>query len=301
MSVQTAEAALARLLKPAYEKAAFRVDRTRPLIFVCGGNSSNRTLRHQFLRHIPKRSLPVLPVLAERAFPHQLIERNIQRFESSIAQAADCVLIFVESAGSFAETGLFSALPAIAEKTLVVNTKHKSHADSFLNIGPIKLIVKKSKFEDVFILDRKEVTRTNTNKIVARINARLPRFENALVFHPEEKFSDLQFRLQLACVYIAVRLVRAGPLDLFTAVLRVHFKDVVKQHIEKYLSILVGLELIERTDELYYNLSPATFDKDLLVNSPDFAATQMQARILDWHSHNSSHTAIFLRESGIAV
>jgi hypothetical protein len=301
MPVQTPEESLAGLLGPAYEKAAFRVNRGRPLVFVCGGNSSNRTLRHQFLRHIPKRSLPVLPVLAERAFPHQLIERNIQNFEASIAQAADCVLIFVESVGSFAETGLFSALPAIREKTLVVNTRKESRANSFLNKGPIKLIGKKSKFEEVFILDKKKVSRTNTKKIVGRITASLPKYENSLVFHPEEKFSELNLRLQLACVYIAVRLVQAGSLDLFTSVLRVQFKAVDKEHVERYLAILVSLELIKRQDDLYYSLHPPTFQNDPLVSRTDFDATQMRARILEWHSTNSSQTATFLRGRGRAI
>jgi hypothetical protein len=36
-----------------------------------------------------------------------LVERNLQKFEEFLASAAECILVFVESPGSFAETGLF--------------------------------------------------------------------------------------------------------------------------------------------------------------------------------------------------
>ena len=41
----------------------------------------------------------ILPVLSEKAFPHQLVERNLQLFETFLAATADCVLIFVDSPG----------------------------------------------------------------------------------------------------------------------------------------------------------------------------------------------------------
>lgn len=276
-----AEDSLARLLKPAYKKAAFRVNWSRPIVFVCGGKSSTKTLRHQFLGHIPKRSPRVLAVLAEQAFPHQLVERNIQEFEASIAKAADCVLIFAESVGSFAETGLFSALPNIASKTLVVNMKKNSRADSFLNKGPIKLIARRSKFEDVVILNRKKVTRANANEIVGRITATLPPLDNALVFHPTTKFGELDLRLQLGCVYLVVRVVQVGSSNLFTSILRTYFRAVPSEHIERYLSILVSLRLICREDDLYYNLDPLTFQNDLLINKfSDYGSKFFRLRYL---------------------
>src|SRR5580700_3595393 len=135
-------------LSPAFKQDAFRVDRSWPIVFVCGGTNSNgkTALRHQFLDAIEKSPRPIVPVLAENSFPHQLIERNLQRFEEFLATAANCVLIFVESAGSFAETGLFAALPSIVKKTFVINTRKEANAKSFLNLGPIKLIRKSSDF-----------------------------------------------------------------------------------------------------------------------------------------------------------
>src|ERR1700675_915351 len=99
------EEKLAGLLSPAFDKQAFRVNRSLPLTFVCGGNNDNgiTALRHQFLEKINRVPRKILSVLAERAFPHQQIERNLHEFEEFLGKTADCVLIFVESPGSFAE------------------------------------------------------------------------------------------------------------------------------------------------------------------------------------------------------
>ncbi len=170
-----AERRLAGLLSPAFKKQAFRVDRRRPLTFICGGNNHNGVpaLRLQFLAHLAGSAPPILAVLAEKAFPHQLIERNLQRFEEFLASAANCVLIFVESPGSFAETGLFAALPKVIRKTLVVNTRGESRENSFLNLGPIKLIRKESLFDNVFYLEGQILTPQDAQKLIAFWRRRL--------------------------------------------------------------------------------------------------------------------------------
>src|SRR5579863_4643458 len=119
MPLSPDEQNLAGYLKPAFNREAFRVDRRRPFIFVCGGNDRNgiSALRQQFLTHLRGPAPTIFPVLAEKAFPHQLVERNLQEFETFLASTADCILIFVESPGSFAETGLFAALKEIRKKT----------------------------------------------------------------------------------------------------------------------------------------------------------------------------------------
>ena len=291
---------LAGLLSPAFGKAAFRVDRRRPLTFICGGNNHNgvEALRHQFLKKINTPTRRILAVLSEQAFPHQLIERNLQKFEEFLARTADCVLIFVESAGSFAETGLFSALPEIVKKTFVVNTREESGKVSFLNLGPIKLIRKTTMFDTIFDLDKKVVTAADANGIVQHILNIYPKFQNALVFHPERKFTDLNLRLQLACVYMAITLMRAGSLGLVTKVLRGHFKAVDEETVERYLSVLTSINVLQREDEIFFNPNqdPKLFTDDALIHSVDFSLDNLRMRALEWQAKNNSHVAAFLRE-----
>jgi len=290
---------LASLLTSAFQKEAFRVDRSRPLTFVCGGNNSKgRTaLRHQFLDKVNKPPLSVIPVLAEETFAHQLVERNLQKFEEFLAHTADCVLIFVESPGSFAETGLFAALKRTRGKTFIVNTRKEAASNSFLNTGPIKLIRKHSDFDTVFELQEECVSDLDAKSIVERIISTCPKYGNALVFHPPEKrFTNLDIRLQLGCVHLTVSLMRAVSADLVTSVLRQYFREVDSEVIGMLLSLLKGIGLLGRADELYFNASTEGLKNDALIKSVSFSEDQLRARALEWQAQNNSHAATFIRE-----
>lgn len=291
---------LAEILSPAFRtKEAFRVDRRRPIVFVCGGNNRNGvlSLRLQFLNHIRPDTCAILPVLAEKAFPHQLVERNLQSFEEFLASAADGVLIFVESPGSFAETGLFAALPSVTEKTFVVNTRGDDRREtSFLNLGPIKLIRKKSWFDEVLYLERNEVTTEDAHRIVGTILRILPKYENALVFHPERKFPDMDLRLQIACVQMTVTLLRAATAGRVTSVLREHFRAVDAERIERFLSLLKSIDAIGRSDEVYFNARVDAFANDPLICSTNFSVDEVRAQALLWQADNDIQVAVFLRE-----
>jgi hypothetical protein len=293
------EEVLALLLAPVFQPEAFRVDRSRPFAFICGGNNNNgcSALRYQFLDWVTKPPILIVPVLAERTFAHQLVERNLQKFEQFLASTADCVLIFVESPGSFAETGLFAALNQTIKKTFIVNTREQARKNSFLNTGPIKLIRRKSNFDTVFELADKCVTPTDAQGIVERILSTCTKYEKALVFHPpEKKFTSLNIRLQLGCVHLTVSLMRAVSADLVTSVLREYFKEVDREVVEMLLSLLTGINLIRRTDELYFNPRPDGLKNDELIRSVAFSEEQIKARVLEWQAKNNSQAATFLRE-----
>lgn len=285
-------------LSPAFRQDAFRVDRSWPIVFVCGGTStgSKTALRHQFLSAIEKSPRPIVPVLAESSFPHQLIERNLLKFEQFLASAANCVLIFVESAGSFAETGLFAALPAVVKKTFVINTRTEAETKSFLNLGPIKLIRKGSDFDTIVDLDAEAVTAADADRIVEVILDSYPKYKNALVFHPERKFPELELRLQLACVHMTVILLRAASALLVTSVLRNHFKAVDGEIVERYLPLLTSMGVLQRSDELYFNPNGDVFKGDKLIHSVSFPVASVMARALEWQATNNAQASTFLRE-----
>lgn len=290
---------LASLLAPVFQKEGFRVHRHRPLTFVCGGNNDNgeRALRHQFLDWVKNPPIAIVPVLAERTFAHQLVERNLQKFEEFLASTADCVLIFVESPGSFAETGLFAAFETTIGKTFIVNTKERARSNSFLNTGPIKLIRKGSAFDTVFELAEKSVTSSEAAEIVKRILSTCTKFKNALVFHPPAKqFGGLNIRLQMGCAYLVVSLMRAVSAELLTRVLRKHFREVEEERIGMLLSLLTGVDLLSREDELYFNPRPPGFKDDELISSVAFSEENIRARALEWQGQNDSQATTFLRE-----
>ena len=125
--------------------------KNRHIVFVCGGSSTpgSNTLRSRFLAYARENLPNAIIVLAEDAYKEgstsglQFIDLGI--FEELIAGVSDCVVIFPESVGSYAELGYFAkAKNEILQKLLIVNL-HAEHArDSFLNLGPIHSINRKS-------------------------------------------------------------------------------------------------------------------------------------------------------------
>lgn len=100
----------------------------RPVVFLCGGPTAARSryMRRHFLDWSRDNLPTVVCLLAEDAFKHTALYNppepfNLSDFEQVVGEIADCILIFPESEGSFAELGLFSNVSAIRKKLLVAN------------------------------------------------------------------------------------------------------------------------------------------------------------------------------------
>src|SRR5207244_674869 len=68
-----------------------------------------------------------------------------------LADLADCILIFPESAGSYAELGFFAAHSAITQKTLAVNKFEFQAQDSFISLGPLAAINRYSDYSPTLL------------------------------------------------------------------------------------------------------------------------------------------------------
>lgn len=65
---------------------------------------------------------------------------NLSAFENLIGQLSLAIVIFPEAPGSFAEAGYFSAFEELAKKSVLVLDQDQLDKDSFLSLGPAKLI-----------------------------------------------------------------------------------------------------------------------------------------------------------------
>jgi uncharacterized protein YrzB (UPF0473 family) len=119
-------------------------------IFVCGGlvdikNFPPVSFRHRFLEYIDVQHNPLenLVIQAEE-FKDYFRDGNysdLLKFEEDIASTCSVVLIFLESAGSLVELGMFCNHPEYYKKLLIVAPEeHTKDHDSFIYLGPLQYI-----------------------------------------------------------------------------------------------------------------------------------------------------------------
>lgn len=132
------------LIRTWFSKSHIYTKSDRHIVFVCGGDKSKQNLRNCFLKY-SKIHLPHIRVLlAEDAYLDLISGSknkfvNLATFEDLLADIADCVVLFPESPGSFAELGFFAAKNRIAAKVLPVSDHEYQADDSFINLGPIAI------------------------------------------------------------------------------------------------------------------------------------------------------------------
>lgn len=246
-------------LKSYFSRGDLFFSRDAHLCFVCGAAGDTLPLDHKpslrslFISHASGRDdSKLVCVRAETAATEllrQLDERgqNISRFERTIAETVDSVLIFPESPGSFAELGYFSAHESIAKKTLVaIDINHQNN--SFINLGPVHAIAKVSQFAPIpFVVAEpgEETMKQIAEKLLGeslRKRSYRQRFEL-------KTWKDYDSQHQLAILDELIDLIGAcTEADLRNYVLLI-FGNYDISSIRLQLSILVATGRITRNDD----------------------------------------------------
>lgn len=231
---------------------AFQI-RDLHFVFVCGGDlePSSGTMRSAFLSWVGAQFPSLVPIRAEAAFQKtQLLEPsefpNLGRFEKLIADVADCVVIFPESEGSYAELGLFSNVREIRKKILVVNKIKYQASNSFLQLGPIDEINAGSRFRPALHLDPNtrpvDFTPVKTT-LVERLKYRERRKKLA-----PWKYGELDMQQKLIVSHELIRLFGRISMEALLECFRSVFGNVRPYEVRKLVSLLLGMETIEYAD-----------------------------------------------------
>jgi hypothetical protein len=116
------------------------------IVFVCGGPTSDgNSMRNRFLSYAMAELPHLRMFLAEDAEKDYVTHddpefHNVAEFEELIGAVSECVIIFPESAGSFAELGYFSKSPELRKKILIAHRLDLQSEDSFILRGPVDLL-----------------------------------------------------------------------------------------------------------------------------------------------------------------
>jgi hypothetical protein len=130
--------------------AASRLKPYRGFIFLCGGPTDVRSLKPISVRDAIHRELVkhrdfdgrIRVAEDYKDWAHEAIYRDLVSFESHLAELSSVIVLILESPGSIAELGLFSAIEEFKKKLLVfVETEHYK-STSFIKLGPIDYLEK---------------------------------------------------------------------------------------------------------------------------------------------------------------
>ncbi|MDX2469931.1 MAG: retron St85 family effector protein, partial [SAR324 cluster bacterium] len=113
--------------------------KTSNIVFICGKKPEygQKGCRDWLLTYA-KKNLPNINFFIPDAHFSANNKNDLLSIENELAEYSDCVVIILESAGTFAELGAFSNNEKLVKKILVVNDSKFKDEKSFINEGPIQ-------------------------------------------------------------------------------------------------------------------------------------------------------------------
>ncbi len=127
-------------------------------IFLCGSNLKQKKSLRSLIYDEIKNDSKYNVVFPEWLFSDLLASKNhnLLKLENELAENVDAIIIPLEGLGTFAELGAFSTFDGLVDKIIVVNEKQFRGSNSFVNIGPIKLI-REMNAQNIIYYDRKNI------------------------------------------------------------------------------------------------------------------------------------------------
>ncbi len=219
----------------------FFVLRQSTVVFVCGGNlpgSMRKRFEAVFSALLPEREF-FEPEFAMQSY-FQMGDTapfDIAAFEAAISELSQAIVLFLEGPGSFAEAGYFSAFPDIAKKTLmVIDAKHQK-GDSFISLGPAKIIQDTSIFQPNIQMS---YDTPDFSVIATRLSDRIKLSKNRKAFVPGDFNQANAFELA-GLIFEAVKLLKFATVEDLSAILLEVFPDGIDaSRVIKITSILIG-------------------------------------------------------------
>ncbi len=194
-----------------------RVSRKSPSVFVCGGLVDIRTpytcsVRELFFESITQLGHEELHDYCIRAetfidYKDNGKYRNLSEFENDLAHFASLLIIFLESAGSIVELGLFCNGEGLREKLLVFVNQDHYEKDSFIKHGPLESLKQENESSVLVYPWDMQNPGEMSKKVIAFIFqdiletiSKLPKYEKFVINNPGH---------QALLIYECIRLYRA--------------------------------------------------------------------------------------------
>lgn len=274
--------------------------RDHSLLFVCGGPTgpTDASLRRDFLEYA-SRELPAFRVFLSELAAQDLTRSrrpkffNLATFEELLSEVAECVLIFVESAGSIAELGYFAKSDEISAKLLVVNDLGVQTRESFINNGPVQLINGKSAFQPTV-----HINPANAASEFGFIKERLSRFNKRY----RERFSfkpigELERQDQLFLILEVINVFRVIDVHGIVHLLTRWCGQPDEEKVRQLISVLMAAGYVRRLsgDSHMFSMCPGIKS---FIELDGFAADKFRLELADHYRRHALQLYHLLEEAG---
>ena len=209
---------------------------------------------------------------------------DISDFEEIVGDLSHAIVIFPEAPGSFAETGYFSAISTLSEKTILALDSPRQKGDSFISMGPAKKIASKSIYQPNIQLDYENPTFDVVTDRIRRIG-----LSKNKKFFKVEKFADLSSYELFALIQKVVSILTIATIDDIVFTIRSIYRSKVSAPKIRHLtSILVGSNYLKSIGDYgHYLASP---NKPTLFETRDgYRGQESSIRILLTGIYNHSN------------
>jgi hypothetical protein len=203
---------------------------------------------------------------------------NLSQFEQFIADFSDCVVIFLESPGAFAEIGLFSHLPSIRTKLLVINNIAYQTTNSFINYGPLAEVNATSILRPVIYLDP-SITPVNFTPIQERLLTIFSaKYRRRFTFG---SYDVLRPSARLGIVLVIVQLFSPISFDDIYAIVNSLFGNANVDEVKHLISLTVAVGYVRRVGDLgdLFSIEPST--KPLLEFPKSDETSRIRIAVID--------------------
>lgn len=278
--------------------SAARIKQLPPILLVFGGAISIETgkecvsFRNVFINHVHGAHHEFMSsIKAPEDYPEWNDFEgypNLIEFERDTGCLSSCILLFLESPGAIAELGSFVMDETLRERLLVVITKEHFKQDSYISLGPIKLLQSLHDGDDADIEASVYITKSEKPEdFVNEVNELLEVLEQKYTSRPKtQKFTPHNIRDQL--------LIIADLVELFGALTRSEIKHLCKSigitvnrdRLSQIINLLKLFELIvpPQTGSTRYYIAPPSdrrkvyLDYQAKTGKPNFDRSRFKSK-----------------------
>jgi hypothetical protein len=286
------------MIKTAVSDSLTFLDQDSIIIFVCGAanNPEKPTARERFMQYAQKHLTHYHFFMAEKFFTdfNNHTKMDLLSIETKLTSFSDCVIIILESVGSFTELGAFANSEKIAKIILTVNKDEFKTSNSFVTLGPIAKLDKISKFKPCVFANFDRIL-TAVNEISNRLQKIERTNRKRIILKDHSAFNEATPKLRM--LFLMDLITMFNPLS-HTDLLKLltHFYGNLPLDIHPEIGMLLALNMIVRINNFYLPVFSRTF---LFYSYLGCDTTEIRTNVINhYHKYSAERIQALASKTG---